>query len=103
MAGIVPDSSSVRLWMQADVFIFSEGVPEDPSQVQALGIPPPVSLLCSQRPPSSSSSWEVTILGHRGGPLNQANSLKLAVWEGGPGTPPPPTPPGWSVWHFSYN
>ena len=44
MAGICPDSSSVRPGIQADVFIFSEGVPEDPSQVQALDTPPPVSL-----------------------------------------------------------
>lgn len=50
MAGI-SDSSSIRPWIQADVFIFSEGVPEDPSQVHTLGTPPPIFFLCSQRPP----------------------------------------------------
>lgn len=45
MAGIFPYSSLVQPWIQADVFIFSEGVPEDPSQVQTLGTLPSSSLL----------------------------------------------------------
>lgn len=53
MAGIFPDSSSVRPWIQADVFIFSEGVPE--IHIQALGAPAPISPLCSQRAPLITS------------------------------------------------
>lgn len=48
MAGIFPDSSSIRPWIQADVFVFSEGVPEDPSQVQTLGTPLPSPSVLSE-------------------------------------------------------
>lgn len=91
MAGICPDSSSIRPWIQADVFIFSEGVPEDPSQVRALDIPPTFwtfplpSPSCALRglPPPPQ---EVTVPGHPGGPLGKASSIELVVEEGGPRT-----------------
>lgn len=52
--------------MQADVFIFSEGVPEDPSQVQALGIPlpsPSYALRDLPPPPPGRSLSLVTQVG----------------------------------------
>lgn len=79
MAGICPDSASVRPWIQADVFIFSEGVPEHASQVQALHTPPPIRGL--PLPPQ-----EVTVPGHPGGPLGQTSFVELVVGEGGPRT-----------------
>lgn len=89
MAGIFPDSSSIRPWIQADVFVFSEGVPEDPSQVQTLGTTLP-SPSCALRglPPLPQ---EVTVCGHPDGPLGRGNSLELVVREGGPQMPYSPS------------
>lgn len=67
MAGLSPDSSSVKPWTWAGVFIFSEGVPENESQVQML------ASACAQRPPPPSQEVAalVSLLGLRGNKLHR--------------------------------
>lgn len=90
MAGI-SDSSSIRPWIQADVFIFSKGVPEDPSQVQTLGTPPPTSPQGSQGPPFLLPRRPLSLV-TQVGPWGQQTLWSSVVGEGGPRTPPPPHP-----------